>query len=83
MIPDSLRSFIESFGEKLPSVQSKEYQFILSMIGIITNIAAVSEGRNFLTNCQEGERIIRELLGMVLEIPNSGIHIQRYLTNEC
>ncbi|KAK7597983.1 hypothetical protein V9T40_014939 [Parthenolecanium corni] len=77
MIPDSLRSFFQSFGENLPSVKSQEYQFILSMIGIITNLTAVSEGRQFLTECKEGYQIIQELLEMVSDIPKSGIHIHR------
>ncbi|XP_063233938.1 heat shock factor 2-binding protein-like isoform X3 [Bacillus rossius redtenbacheri] len=64
LVSGSLQSFLETYGGDLPPTGSDECQFIMSLCGIVTNVAAAAAGRQFLATSERG----RELLGQVVAV---------------
>lgn len=75
----SLLSYVETYSIAMPDVSTNETQFILSLIGIITNIAASPAGREFLTTDPNGKELIHQMLNVLTLIPEiSGDCLIRY-----
>ena len=82
MTNGTLISFLETYSKEFPDLHSDETQFILSMGGIIANIAAVPEGRHFLVSDFTGKQLIEQILQLLPKIPNStGDPLKRYSNN--
>ncbi|KAK0058689.1 heat shock factor 2-binding protein, partial [Biomphalaria pfeifferi] len=47
-----------------------EAKFILSICGIITNVAASSQGREYLASCQEGCEVMNTFISFIGKAPN-------------
>lgn len=69
---------METYGRDLPDVKTDETQFILSMGGIVSNLAAVSEGRQFIVSDQNGKELIEQIIKLMPTIPTvSGDPLKR------
>ncbi|XP_034933616.1 heat shock factor 2-binding protein-like [Chelonus insularis] len=58
----TVRSFIETFQPSFPSINNNETQFVVAILGIITNISATPGGRQFLVDHTEGKTLIAYLV---------------------
>lgn len=69
----------------MPGPESDERQFLLSMCGVITNIAAVPQGREFLCASPNGLTLIQAILKAIPAVPlPSGRELKRlYKFNYC
>lgn len=80
MTSGTLISFLETYSKDLPDLHSDETQFILSMGGIIANIAAVPEGRHYLVSDFSGKQLIEQILQLLPKIPlTTGDPLKRIL----
>lgn len=66
--------------DQLPHSTSDEVQFIVSLIGVIANVAAVPDGREVITLTIEGQEMVRQLVKNISKVPDSCICIQRYIS---
>ncbi|KAK6970324.1 heat shock factor 2-binding protein [Biomphalaria glabrata] len=53
-----------------PHHNTDEAKFILSICGIITNVAASSQGREYLASCQEGCEVMNTFISFIGKAPN-------------
>uniref|UniRef100_A0AAG5DTP3 Uncharacterized protein n=1 Tax=Anopheles atroparvus TaxID=41427 RepID=A0AAG5DTP3_ANOAO len=55
-------SFLQAFRTEMPPSHSLEYVFMIGVIGALANLAAFSEGRNFLAKEENGLQLLKKLL---------------------
>ncbi|XP_026470833.1 heat shock factor 2-binding protein-like [Ctenocephalides felis] len=80
IVEGTLASFLETYKGSMPGPESDERQFLLSMCGVITNIAAVPQGREFLCASPNGLTLIQAILKAIPAVPlPSGRELKRYL----
>ncbi|XP_065202353.1 uncharacterized protein LOC135832801 isoform X2 [Planococcus citri] len=77
IVRGSLRSFFDVYVDKLPDSKSDVKKFITTFVGIISNIAANSEGRSALVRSEEGQLLIKELLEKLPRIPKDEVSLNR------
>ncbi|XP_041470213.1 heat shock factor 2-binding protein-like [Lytechinus variegatus] len=62
----TLESFMATYqSEDLPSEQSEELQFVMALCGTVTNIAASSEGREYLSTNPNCAQLIRTFTALL------------------
>lgn len=76
-----MKSFFNTYTDQLPHSTSDEVQFIVSVIGVVANVAAVPDGRECVIQTVEGQQMVRQLVQNITKIPDSCICIQRYIFN--
>lgn len=69
MVVGTLTSFMDTYKTELPSQNSDESQFVMALVGIITNIAAAAGGRNFLIVDEQGKNVVRHFVKILQHIP--------------
>ncbi|KAK6641355.1 hypothetical protein RUM44_013064 [Polyplax serrata] len=69
IVVGTLTSFMDTYKQEIPSQNSDESQFVMSLVGIVTNIAAAAEGRLFLIIDEHGKNLIRHFVKMLQYIP--------------
>ncbi|KAL0276261.1 UNVERIFIED_CONTAM: hypothetical protein PYX00_003867 [Menopon gallinae] len=69
MVVGTLTSFMDTYKTELPSQNSDESQFVMALVGIITNIAAAAGGRNFLIVDEQGKNVVRHFVKILQNIP--------------
>jgi hypothetical protein len=80
IVNGSLVSFMETYDALMPSQHTDESQFILSMCGIVTNIAATPAGRQFLVTNSNGRELLEQFGRILPVIPvPSGTYLKRYM----
>lgn len=80
IVNGSLISFMETYETSLPNQCAEESQFILSMCGIVTNIAATPAGRQFLVTNTNGRDLLEQFNRILKVIPEpSGNYLKRLL----
>jgi hypothetical protein len=78
IVNGSLISFMETYETSLPNQCAEESQFILSMCGIVTNIAATPAGRQFLVTNTNGRDLLEQFNRILPVIPEpSGNYLKR------
>jgi hypothetical protein len=78
IVNGSLISFMETYETSLPNQSAEESQFILSMCGIVTNIAATPAGRQFLATNTNGRDLLEQFNRILPVIPEpSGNYLKR------
>lgn len=78
IVNGSLISFMETYETSLPNQCAEESQFILSMCGIVTNIAATPAGRQFLVTNTNGRDLLEQFNRILKVIPEpSGNYLKR------
>uniref|UniRef100_A0A1X7TMZ1 Uncharacterized protein n=1 Tax=Amphimedon queenslandica TaxID=400682 RepID=A0A1X7TMZ1_AMPQE len=55
----------------LPSESSQESQFVISLCGTVTNIAASAYGREYLSSCPEGQELLKNMCSVLATAPLS------------
>ncbi|XP_015120867.1 heat shock factor 2-binding protein isoform X2 [Diachasma alloeum] len=63
----ALESFIQTFEGKFPDMKEEQYQFMMSLMGTVTNISSNSTGRQFLISHEQNGKELIKLI--VLSIP--------------
>jgi hypothetical protein len=71
---------METYDSMMPSQYTDESQFIMSMCGIVTNIAAMPAGRQFLVTNSNGRELLTQFGRLLPIIPTpSGNCLKRYV----
>ncbi|XP_014242541.1 heat shock factor 2-binding protein-like [Cimex lectularius] len=80
IVSGTLISFMGTYTREMPEVKCNETQFILSMCGIVANIAAVPEGRQYIVTDANGKETIEQMLKVLPNIPHkSGSPLKRII----
>ncbi|KAL1131207.1 hypothetical protein AAG570_010825 [Ranatra chinensis] len=80
IVSGTLVSFLETYYKEIPNIKSDETQFVLSMGGIIANVAAVPEGRQYLVTDVNGKELVEQIVKLLPTIPAfSGDPLKRIL----
>ncbi|XP_065914564.1 heat shock factor 2-binding protein-like isoform X1 [Dysidea avara] len=58
LVGSTLQSYLATYNDELPDENSEETQFILSLCGTVTNMAASAYGRDYLAKKPEGQSLI-------------------------
>ncbi|EEB16753.1 Heat shock factor 2-binding protein, putative [Pediculus humanus corporis] len=69
IVVGTLTSFMDTYRQEIPNQNSDESQFVMSLVGIVTNIAATSEGRLFLIVDEQGKNLVRHFVKILQFIP--------------
>ncbi|CAK9808445.1 Heat shock factor 2-binding protein [Anthophora plagiata] len=67
----SFVAFINTYRNAFPPTCNVEYQFIIGLIGIVTNISASAEGREFLITDQNGRAFVQKMVKFMPTLPLS------------
>nr|CAD7590774.1 unnamed protein product [Timema genevievae] len=65
----SLVSFLETYNTNMPASSTDESQFIMSLCGVVTNIAASPAGRQFLATNEKGKELVAQIIRILPGIP--------------
>nr|CAD7407764.1 unnamed protein product [Timema poppensis] len=65
----SLVSFLETYSTNMPASSADESQFIMSLCGVVTNIAASPAGRQFLATNEKGKELVAQIVRILPGIP--------------
>lgn len=81
----TLTSFLETYGGNgLPEVYSDECQFVLSLLGVVANVAAVPDGRRLIMTEQEGRDLLHQVVVSLSQVPlDTGDPLLRLLLMIC
>lgn len=70
---------METYRTGFPDVTTNETQFVISLVGTVTNIAGTAAGRQFLVTDPNGRELVTQLLTLLPHIPqHSGDSFKRY-----
>ncbi|XP_017758739.1 PREDICTED: heat shock factor 2-binding protein-like [Eufriesea mexicana] len=67
----SFVAFINTYRSALPPTCNIEYQFIIGLLGIVTNISATPEGREFLITDTNGKAFVQKMVKLMPTLPFS------------
>ncbi|XP_020612538.1 heat shock factor 2-binding protein-like [Orbicella faveolata] len=71
----TVESYFDSFGEEDEKETSEEFQFVLALTGTITNMAAATQGRDFLVTKDSG-RVLIDTFITVLSVSAVGKNVK-------
>ncbi|XP_063991299.1 heat shock factor 2-binding protein-like [Diachasmimorpha longicaudata] len=76
----ALESFLQTFGENLPDIKEDQCQFMMSLMGTVTNISSNSTGRQFLISHENGKVLIKLIVLSTPGVPSiSGDPLKRLM----
>ncbi|XP_076234427.1 heat shock factor 2-binding protein [Calliopsis andreniformis] len=64
-------AFINTYRNAFPPTSNVEYQFLIGLLGIVTNISASAEGREFLITNPNGRSFVEKMVKLVPTMPLS------------
>lgn len=67
----SFVAFINTYRNAFPPTCNVEYQFIIGLLGIVTNISATPEGREFLITDMNGRAFVQKMVKLMPTLPLS------------
>ncbi|XP_043507690.1 heat shock factor 2-binding protein-like [Frieseomelitta varia] len=67
----SFVAFINTYRNAFPPTCNVEYQFIIGLLGIVTNISATPEGREFLITDTNGKAFVQKMVKLMPTLPLS------------
>ncbi|XP_017877868.1 heat shock factor 2-binding protein-like [Ceratina calcarata] len=67
----SFVAFINTYRNAFPPTCNVEYKFIIGLLGIVTNISATPEGREFLITDPNGRAFIQKMVKLMPTLPLS------------
>ncbi|XP_012150159.1 heat shock factor 2-binding protein isoform X2 [Megachile rotundata] len=67
----SFVAFINTYRNAFPPTCNVEYEFISSLLGIVTNISATPEGREFLITNRNGRDFVQKMIKLMPALPVS------------
>uniref|UniRef100_A0A224XWF2 Putative heat shock factor 2-binding protein n=1 Tax=Panstrongylus lignarius TaxID=156445 RepID=A0A224XWF2_9HEMI len=80
VVSGTLISFMDTYNRDMPDIRSDESQFILSICGIVANIAAIPCGRQFIVSNTNGKELLDQIFKALPKIPCvSGDPLKRIL----
>lgn len=62
-------SYFATCGDDDSDIKPEEFEFVLALCGIITNIAASPNGREYLVNQDNGRLLIDEFVTSLEKVP--------------
>lgn len=73
-------AFINTYKSAFPPTSNVEYQFIMGLLGIVTNISASPEGREFLITNSSGTDFVQKLIKLMPKLPSvpGTVFLKRY-----
>ncbi|KAL6444672.1 hypothetical protein ACFW04_002039 [Cataglyphis niger] len=64
-------AFINTYRNAFPPTSNIEYQFVIGLLGIVTNISASPEGREFLITNSNGTDFVQKIIKLTPEFPSA------------
>ncbi|XP_018306427.1 heat shock factor 2-binding protein [Mycetomoellerius zeteki] len=64
-------AFVNTYRSAFPPTSNVEYQFVMGLLGIVTNISASPEGREFLITNSNGTEFVQKLIKLTPELPSA------------
>ncbi|XP_018401136.1 PREDICTED: heat shock factor 2-binding protein-like [Cyphomyrmex costatus] len=64
-------AFVNTYRSAFPPTSNVEYQFVMGLLGIVTNISASPEGREFLITNSSGTEFVQKLIKLTPELPSA------------
>ncbi|KAL6265495.1 hypothetical protein P5V15_002291 [Pogonomyrmex californicus] len=64
-------AFVDTYRSAFPPINNIEYQFVMGLLGIVTNISASPEGREFLITNSSGTEFVQKLIKLMPELPST------------
>lgn len=76
----TFEAFVNTYRSAFPPTSNVEYQFVMGLLGIVTNISASPEGREFLITNSNGTEFVRKLIKLTPELPSAPgtVSLKRY-----
>ncbi|XP_076665833.1 heat shock factor 2-binding protein isoform X2 [Andrena cerasifolii] len=71
MTAGSFVAFINTYRDAFPPTSNVEYQFLIGLLGIVTNISASAEGREFLITNPNGRNFVQNMVKLMPTLPLS------------
>jgi len=73
-------AFVNTYRSAFPPTSNVEYQFVMGLLGIVTNISASPEGREFLITNSSGMEFVQKLIKLTPELPSAPgtVSLKRY-----
>lgn len=65
IIINVLTSFNDTYQTKIPTTDTEETRFILSIIGLVANLSTVDAGRQFFSQNNNGKNVIKLITTIV------------------
>ncbi|XP_046823224.1 heat shock factor 2-binding protein-like [Vespa crabro] len=62
IVSGSFVAFISTYETSIPPTNNVEYQFVLGLLGIVTNISSTPKGREFLITSQNGRDLVEKII---------------------
>ncbi|XP_053984563.1 heat shock factor 2-binding protein-like [Hylaeus volcanicus] len=77
----SFVAFINTYRNAFPPTSNVEYQFIIGLLGIVSNISASPEGREFLITDPNGRDFVEKMVKLMPTLPLSqgSLSLQRLM----
>jgi len=66
----ALESFDETYGTQVPVGDTDETRFVLSVIGLVANLAAVDAGRRFFSQTDSGKNVVGRVMSVAPRVPS-------------
>ncbi|XP_024874517.1 heat shock factor 2-binding protein-like [Temnothorax curvispinosus] len=64
-------AFVNTYRSAFPPTSNVEYQFVMGLLGVVTNISASPEGREFLITNSSGTEFVQKLIKLTPELPSA------------
>jgi hypothetical protein len=69
-----LSSFVETYNNQMPPINTCETKFILNILGIVANLTTSKSGCHFFTQINDGINLVNHIVTLVLCTPYSLKH---------
>lgn len=63
VVDGCIYGFIKTYRDEIPTIEAEEYQYIIALCGLLTNISSVPDGRHFLMN----KDVTLDLYNLIIE----------------
>lgn len=80
----SFDAFVDTYKSAFPPTSNVEYQFVMGLLGIVTNVSASPEGREFLITNSNGMEFVRKMVELTPELPLApgSLSLTRYVPRD-
>ncbi|XP_011686735.1 PREDICTED: heat shock factor 2-binding protein-like [Wasmannia auropunctata] len=69
LVNGTFGAFVNTYRSVFPPTSNIEYQFVMGLLGIVSNISASPEGRQFLITNSSGTEFVQKLIKLTPELP--------------
>ncbi|EFN80570.1 Heat shock factor 2-binding protein [Harpegnathos saltator] len=64
-------AFNNTYKTSLPPTSNVEYKFVIGLLGIVSNLSASPEGREFLITNSSGRELVQKIIQLIPELPSA------------